>query len=93
MKCFKPDGCTNTCEPVDPAVAPIFDLFLSTQSLWNVNEWSGVRQRLDRSELAIEASLRGYELTEFDLDALAVMERVLRTYDMKLRSQENPNRG
>lgn len=98
MKCWFRDGCKNPIPDLDSNSARVFEFFLACQNLWDRSDYSGQRRRIPRDELEAEARIRGFTLSEFSLEKIAAMERVLIDLDSeKLReqnaAQEHNNRG
>lgn len=82
---------------LDSRSARVLEFFLSVQNLWERSDYSGQKRRIPRDELEVEARIRGFEMSEFDLEKFAVCERVLIDIDSERLAEEarkrEQNRG
>ena len=81
--CSLDAGCIQRWPALDLYDRDVVAFFLAVQHCWRASDFSGQRKALIRSELEIEARLRGYELSEHFLDRIRICESVLTSIDSK----------
>lgn len=64
---------------------------IATPVLWETNDFNGVKRRINRAELLIEAEARGIVFDEFLLDKLAIAERFLVAQSIEQHQADQPD--